>query len=221
MNELISLFVLVFLGGVISSLSPCTLGLLPLIIGYIGGYSKTSNKKIIIQLLFFVIGLSLVLTMLGIVSALAGKAFGFWAKPVWSLIIASFIMIMGLNLLEIIEIPIPSIIKQMPQNKNNSLILYPILLGGIFAFATTPCSTPILAGIMAYASLKANIFLGGALLFFYALGQGIILVLAGLFTSLLKKIMVFKQISQNFVKISGIVLILVSIYIYLSVFGVF
>lgn len=215
------LMTLVFFGGVISSFSPCSLGLLPVIVGYVGGQKETSsNKKIIIQLLFFVLGLSMVLTVLGVISAVAGVAFGFHASPVWALIISSFILVMGLSLLEIIELPVPVLIKQMPKNQNSGLILYPLLLGAAFALATTPCSTPILAGILAYASFKANILLGALLLFLFSFGQGIILICAGLFTSMFKKLVAFRSISGLFVKFSGVVLILTSIYIYLSIFKV-
>ena len=132
---------------------------------------------------------------------------------------ASLILIMGLNLLGILDIQMPAIIKKMPQNKNNDLVIYPIIIGGAFAFATTPCSTPILAGIMAYASLKANILLGAILLFLFSLGQGVILIFAGLFTSLFKKMMIFRSFSHYFMKFSGIILVLTSIYIYFRVFN--
>lgn len=220
LQQTILLFTLVFLGGVISSLSPCSLGLLPVIVGYVGGKTENTGKRTIVQVLFFVVGLSLVLTVLGVASAFAGQAYGSQAGPLWALIMASLILVMGLNLLEIIEIPMPSIVKQMPQNKNNDLIIYPIMLGGAFAFATTPCSTPILAGIMAYASLKANLMLGGLLLFLFSLGQGIILVIAGLFTSVFKKLLVLRSVSGYFIKFSGIILILSSALIYLRIFEI-
>ncbi len=218
----ISLWVigLIFIGGIISSLSPCTLGILPIIMGYIGGYSENTTKKTVIQVLCFVLGLSLVLTTLGMVAAFTGKALGFHSNPVLSLVLASLIMVMGLSLLEIIEVPMPALIKQMPKNNNNNLILYPIVLGGTFALASTPCSTPILAGIMAYASLKANFMFGGILLFFYALGQSVILVFAGLFTSVFKKVSAIKTFSGYFNKFSGVILILAAVFLYLKIFGV-
>ena len=213
------IIVLVFIGGIVSSLSPCTLGILPVIMGYIGGYSENTTKKTVIQVLCFVFGLSVVLTSLGMVAAYTGQALGFHSNPIFILALASLILVMGLSLLEVIEVPMPAIVKQMP-NKNNNLILYPIILGGTFAIASTPCSTPILAGIMAYASLKANLLLGGILLFTYAIGQSVILIFAGLFTSLFKKFNAVKSMSIHFNKFSGVVLILASLFIYLKVFGV-
>lgn len=212
--------ILVFIGGIVSSLSPCTLGILPVIMGYIGGYSENTTKRTVIQVLCFVFGLSIVLTSLGMVAAVTGKALGFHSSPIFALALSSLILVMGLSLLEVIEIPMPTIIKQMPKNNSNNLILYPIVLGGTFALASTPCSTPILAGIMAYASLKANLMFGAILLFTYALGQSVILVFAGLFTSLFKKFNKVKTLSVHFNKFSGVILILAAMFIYLKVFGV-
>ena len=214
------IIVLIFIGGIVSSLSPCTLGILPVIMGYVGGYSENTTKRTVIQVLCFVFGLSAVLTTLGMIAAFTGKALGFHVNPVFGLVLSSLIMVMGLSLLEVIEVPMPIIIKQMPKNNNNNLILYPIILGGTFALASTPCSTPILAGIMAYASLKANLMLGGILLFCYALGQSVILVFAGLFTSMFKKISILKTFSHHFNKFSGTILIAASIFLYLKIFGV-
>lgn len=214
------IILLVFAGGIVSSLSPCTLGILPVIMGYIGGYSENTTKRTVIQVLCFVFGLSLVLTTLGMAAAITGQALGFHSSPVFALLLSSLILTMGLCLLEVIEVPMPAIIKQMPKNSNNNLILYPIVLGGTFALASTPCSTPILAGIMAYASLKANLALGALLLFCYALGQSVILIFAGLFTSMFKKASALKTFSAHFNKFSGVILILASLFLYLKVFGI-
>jgi len=214
------IFPAVFAGGVVSSISPCTLGILPIVIGYIGGYSENTTKKTVVQLLFFILGLSIVLTALGVIAAFTGKTLGFHTNPYLGLMLSSLILVMGLTLLEILEVPMPVIISQMPQNKNNNAVLYPLLLGGAFAIASTPCATPILAGIMAYASLKANVWQGGILLFLYALGQSFIILVAGLFTSLFKKMTYIRNYSYLINKFSGVVLILASAFLYLKIFEI-
>jgi len=218
----ISIWILmaVFAGGIISSVSPCTLGILPIVVGYIGGYSESTTKKTAVQLVFFILGISLVLTSLGVVAAFTGKTLGFHSNPYVGIVLASLIMVMGLTLLEIIEVPMPVLVKQMPQNKNNNLVLYPLMLGGAFALASTPCATPILAGIMAYASLKANVAQGAAMLFLYALGQSAIILVAGLFTSLFKKITVFRNVTGTINKFSGVILIFAALLIYTKIFGI-
>lgn len=213
------IFPAVFVGGVVSSISPCSLGILPIIVGYIGGYAENTTKKTVIQLIFFILGLSLVLTALGVTAAFTGKTLGFHTNPYIGLLLSSLILVMGLTLLEVIEVPMPVVISQMPKN-NNNLVIYPMLLGGAFALASTPCATPILAGIMAYASFKANMLEGGILLFLYALGQSVIILLVGLFASFFKKISTIRNYAHLVNKFSGVVLILASAFLYFKIFEI-
>ena len=148
-----------FIGGVLASLSPCSLAMLPLIIGYVGGYSKETPFKTFLQLCCFILGTAIVFTIIGIVCALTGKVFASALGGYFTLVIASLLLVMGLKLLEILDFETPTIVKAMPVNSTNSIFLYPILLGITFALAGTPCSTPILAGIMAFAAIGKNLSL--------------------------------------------------------------
>ncbi len=221
-QEFSYLFILIsFLGGLLASLSPCTLSILPIIIGYIGGYSEESNLKTFIQLVSFVLGLSLVLTVIGILCALFGRAFVALGGAYWVIFLASLILILGLNLLGVVNFNLPSIVKKMPKGSAQSLFVYPFIIGAAFALASTPCSTPILVGIMSFASLSANLIYASFMLFAFALGQGIIIILAGIFTSFIKKARVFSGISEIFLKIMGVILIICAFLIYFKVFSRF
>ena len=210
-----------FLGGVLSSISPCSIGVLPLIVGYVGGYGDSDKFKTFIQMCSFVIGLSLVLSVIGVICALTGNVFTSVGGAYWILLISSLILVMGLNLLGLVEIPIPAIVKKMPKGNSASLFAYPLLIGILFAFATSPCSTPILAGIMGFASLTKNLALSGLMLLCFSLGQGIIVILAGVFTSFLKGLRNFAQTSEILLKFSGVLLVVASILIYIQVFAKF
>src|SRR5574344_1610205 len=202
-----------FLGGLIASISPCSLAMLPIIVGYVGGYSKTTPIKTFIQLIFFVLGSSIVFTAIGIICALTGKVFVSVAPAYVILFIASLLLVMGLNLMGLLELNLPVVIKQIPQSSGRNMFIYPILIGAIFALAGTPCSTPILAGIMAFASLSANILFAILMLFLFSIGQGIILILAGVFTSGLKKMKKYTTFSDFLLKLSGILLIISGLFI--------
>lgn len=210
-----------FLGGVLSSISPCSIGVLPLIVGYVGGYGDSNKFKTFIQMCSFVLGLGIVLSVIGVICAVTGNVFTSVGGAYWILFIASLILVMGLNLLGLVEIPIPSVIKKLPKGNSASLFLYPILIGILFAFATSPCSTPILAGIMGFASLTKNLALSGLMLLCFSLGQGIIVILAGVFTSFLKGLRNFAQTSEILLKFSGVLLVVASILIYIQVFAKF
>lgn len=213
------MFLVSFFAGILASLSPCSLGILPLIIGYVGGYSQKGNKKLLVQMISFSFGLSLVLSIIGVVCALSGRAFTSFASPVVIILFASVIIILGLNLVGILEIHFPAIVKKMPQNTTGSLFLFPFLVGTFFALAASPCSSPLLASIMAVATISSNILFSIALLFCFALGQCLIVIFFALFTSTLKHMNALAKYSSILMKASGILLILTGLYIYYSIFS--
>lgn len=206
-----------FLGGLISSISPCSLSMLPLIIGYIGGFSDEKPLKTLLQMIIFVLGSGIVFAIIGGICAFTGKLF--IGNPYFTLIVASIILIMGLKILDVIDFDMPVVIKEIPQNKVNSTFLYPLLLGIVFALIGTPCSTPILAGIMGFASISAKISQAVIMLFLFSIGQGLIFIVAGFITSKLKTSKNFYKVSEIIMKISGVLLILAALYIFYKIFG--
>lgn len=217
-NMPILIILVSFIGGVIASLSPCSLGILPIIIGYVGGYSHEKNFRLFVQLLSFSVGVALLLTIVGIICALTGKAFAGVASPIWILLLASIIMISGLHLLGFIEINFPTIIKKFPQGDSTSLFVYPALMGIVFGVAASPCASPILATVLAMASISANILFAALLLFAFALGQSLIVIICGLFTSVLKNLKSMSNLSEFLLKFSGFLFVLAALYIYYKIF---
>ena len=217
-TSILILFALSFLGGLVASISPCSLSMLPIIVGYVGGYSDAKPSKTLLQMIFFVLGTAIVFTIIGIICALTGKVFISFAGGYFGVILASIILIMGLKLIGFLDFELPVLIKEMPKDNAHHTYLYPILLGGVFALVGSPCSTPILAGIMAFASLSANIINAIIMLFLFSLGQGLILILAGFLTSRLKNWGNFYKISDILMRISGFLLIAASLYIFYKIF---
>ena len=217
-GSLLILFVLSFLGGLIASVSPCSLSMLPIIIGYVGGYSKNSPLKTFVQMLSFVFGTAIVFSVIGIICALTGKVFVTFVGGYFGIIVASIILIMGLKLVGILDFELPVILKQMPHNDGANNFLYPIILGAAFALVGSPCSTPILAGIMAFASLSANVIQAIIMLFLFSLGQGLILIFAGILVANLKRMSWFYKFSDFLLKFSGFLLIFASLFIFYKIF---
>ena len=212
---------LCFLGGVVASLSPCGIGMLPVVVSYIGSSSEKNTAKNTLQVLFFILGMSVCLTAIGIVCALTGQIFDATNRVYFVLILTSLIFIFGLNLVGGLEINFPVLVKKFPQSEKHNFITYPLILGIVFALAASPCSTPILAGIMATASMSANLFYAALMLFLFSLGQGMIILVAGLFTSVLKNLSSFAKYTDILTKISGVILIVFAIFLYYKVFSRF
>ncbi len=217
-NFQLMLLGLSFIGGLIASISPCSLAMLPIVIGYIGGFNENDNKNTLLQLTSFVIGSAIVFSIIGILCAVTGKVFISIAGGYFLIFIASLLLTMGLHLLGILEINLPTLISKIPSNSNNSKYLYPMLLGALFAIGGTPCSTPILAGIMSFATITNNILISLLMLFMFALGEGVILVFAGMFTNLIKQIDTVAKYSEIFLKLIGIIMIIASVFLYYKTF---
>ena len=210
-----------FIGGILASISPCSLAMLPVVIGYIGGYGEEDSRKLFWQLLSFIFGSAIVFSIIGVICAITGKVFISVAGEYFIILMASVLFALGLNLIGVLEINFPVLVNKIPQNSNNSQFIYPMILGAVFALAGTPCSTPILAGIMSFAAISNNLLLSVIMLFAFAIGQGLILVFAGMFTGLIKKFGNVVSVSGILIKLSGILLVLASLYLYHKVFSPF
>lgn len=212
-KDLLAIFI-AFAGGIISSISPCVLSILPIIVGYIGGYSEDKVSKAFFQSLLFSIGFTLVLTIIGLIAALAGKVIGSFFGPIWYIILAIISIVMGLSLLEIIQINFPILIKDMPNNKYGKF-LSPIVLGMAFGTIATPCSTPILIALVSYVAYKCSFVFGTLMLVSYAFGHSILLLICGTFTGVIKQVGHIKHWSNYIIKISGILLIVIGLYLFI------
>jgi cytochrome c-type biogenesis protein len=204
-------FVAVFIGGLISAASPCVLAAIPLIIGYVGGYSEGNKKKAALFSLVFVFGLSITFTLLGAAASVMGQFLGFMGR--WLYIgLAVIAILMGLQLMGIISIPLP--FQKTRQIRRKGLV-GAFLLGMLTGTVSSPCATPVLAVILASVSTQGDMAYGGSLLFVYALGHCALIFIAGLSIGFTESIVSSKSI-KNFSlyakKFSGALLVLVGIY---------
>lgn len=204
-------FVAVFVGGLISAASPCVLAAIPLIIGYVGGYSEGNKKKAALFSLVFVLGLSITFTMLGVAASVMGQFLGFMGR--WPYLALAFIaVLMGLQLMGTISIPLPFQKTRAIKTKG---LLGAFLLGMLTGTVSSPCATPVLAVILAYVSTQGDLAYGGSLLFVYALGHCALIFVAGLsigFTESMIGSRGVKNFSLYAKKFSGALLVLVGIY---------
>jgi cytochrome c-type biogenesis protein len=196
----------IFGAGLLTSLTPCMLSMLPITIGYIGGYEAKSRLQAATQSLWFSLGLATTLAILGILAAVLGKVYGQIGigLPIAVSLIA---IIMGLNLLEALPLQLPSIdtMGWIPQNIPNGVRSY--LLGLTFGLVASPCSTPVLAALLAWVSTTGNPILGSFLLLAYTMGYVAPLILAGTFTATIKKFLELRQWSSWITPTSGALLV--------------
>jgi cytochrome c-type biogenesis protein len=196
----------IFLAGLLTSLTPCTLSMLPITIGYIGGSEDQSKKQAVVKSAFFCGGLATTLAGMGVVAASLGKIYGQvgWGLPILVSLVA---IVMGLNLLEVIQIRLPNwgnsnwIQRDWPEG------LRAYLLGLTFGLVASPCSTPVLATLLAWVASTQNLGLGAVLLLAYTAGYVAPLIIAGTFTATVKNLLALRQWSAWITPASGVLLL--------------
>lgn len=210
-------FPLCFLGGIISSASPCVLAMIPLVIGYVGGYAEGSQRKAIQYSLVFTLGLTITFTILGIIASFMGRLFGS-VGDFWKYVLPPVVILLGLQLLGVFNFQFGLSEKLMPQRK---ALLGALLMGLFFGILATPCATPVLAVILTYAATKQTIFYSGALLLAYAAGHWVLVLTAGVSAGLAQKIIASKGVTNvtGYIKKSaGVILIGTGLYLLISPF---
>jgi cytochrome c biogenesis protein CcdA len=171
-------FAAVFLAGVLSSASPCVLVTIPLVVGFVGGYSDGDRWKAFRYSLAFIFGLSITFTAFGAAAGLLGTMFGTLGGP-WQLLAGSIALIMGGQMMGLYEIRLP--IKREFKPKRGGLI-GAFLLGLFFGIVSSPCATPVLVVLLTVVASKGQVLYGIALLFTYAVGHSLLMLCAGTFT---------------------------------------
>jgi len=180
----------VFIGGVLSSSSPCVLATIPLVIGYVGGYSEGDRRKALVYSLTFILGLSITFTALGAIASFLGGFFGLFSRT-WYFIAGGIAVVIGLHLIGLFEWNLPVPVHLQPKRRG---ILGALLLGFFFGIISSPCATPVLALILTFVASKGEVVYGTSLLFIYALGHCLLIFLAGTATGF----------AENFIKSRGI-----------------
>jgi thiol:disulfide interchange protein DsbD len=192
---------LAYLGGVLSSLTPCTYPMIPITIGFIGGTSQKSVKTGWVLSSFYVLGMAAVYTVLGMIASLSGKIFGTMTNsPVWYLLLGGIMLLSALWMFDVIKLDPNVLVAKFLHTqrhhktgtvagiveRNEGTILGAFVLGITSGFIASPCTTPVLTTILSFIAYEKSVVFGALLMFFFALGLGTLLVVVGTFTGAMK-----------------------------------
>jgi cytochrome c-type biogenesis protein len=204
-------FLLVFLGGVITSLGPCNVATIPLIVGYVGGSHDLSRRRAFVLSLSFAVGLAITFMMLGVVAALVGGLIGGTSR-VWFYLVAAVCVIIGLQMLGVIHVPIPTWFGGVRERIGLKGAPGALALGLVSGLVASQCATPVLAAILTYVMAEGALLYGAVLLLVYALGRGVPVVLAGTFTGAVKRLQAMGRWSTLIERVSGVIMLGVGLY---------
>ncbi|MBD2600619.1 MULTISPECIES: cytochrome c biogenesis CcdA family protein [Microcystis] len=203
-NNPLVLLPLAFLGGVIASISPCILALLPVNLSYIGTLKIESRWDAFSKAGLFVLGAVTILSLFGLVSSFAGTVMVEYRGYI-NIVVGLIMAVMGLWLLGVIKLPLPQMNLNLPQAG-------PYGVGLTFALVSSPCASPVLFAVLAAAAATGSQVLGTLTMVSYALGYTILIFLASLFTGLAKQSRNLLQHSETIIRLGSVALMATGAY---------
>ncbi|HAG84478.1 MAG TPA: hypothetical protein DCL61_25810 [Cyanobacteria bacterium UBA12227] len=189
---------LAFVGGLIASVSPCILALLPVNLSYIGTLKIKSRWDAFTKAGLFVLGAVTILSLFGLVSSFAGAVMVDYRGYI-NIVVGLIMAVMGLWLMGLVKLPLPQMHLNLPQAG-------PYGVGLTFALVSSPCARPVLFAVLAAAAATGSQILGTLTMVSYALGYTAVIFLASLFTSLIKQTRFLLNYSEKILRLGSMIL---------------
>lgn len=203
-------YVVSFLEGIITFISPCLLPMLPVYISYFAGGGSRDVKKTVTGAVGFVLGFTVVFVSMG---ALAGSLGGMLIKyrKTVDLVTGIIVIIFGLNYLGVFELNIFKGVSSSGKRKDKGF-LSSFVLGIIFSLGWTPCVGAFLGSALLLASQQATMMKGMLMLLSYSFGLGIPFILSAVLIDNLKSAFDFIKRNYKIINaISGLLLVVLGI----------
>jgi thiol:disulfide interchange protein DsbD len=192
--------ILTYLGGVLSSLTPCVYPMIPITVSVVGGMGgqRKSWKSVTLRGFAYVGGMAVIYSLLGVFAGISGKVFGsFTNHSTWYLTLGAVMTIAALVMLEVIQLDFavwienwkrkwwnrkkPHEHRPLPSSKQETTILGAFVLGVSSGFIAAPCTTPVLTSILAFIAKTQSVGLGFFLMLSFSLGLGTLLLVVAAF----------------------------------------
>lgn len=178
-------FLLVFLGGVATSFTPCVYPMIPITISYIGGRSRGKLGGLFLSV-FFVLGIALTYSILGVVAASTGALFGSAMQSTPVLIAVSLVFFtMGASMLGAFDLALPSGMQTKLQSGPRAGVFGALFMGVVTGLVASPCVGPVVVVLLTFVAKIGSVGLGFLLLFVFALGLGMLFLVIGTFAGAL------------------------------------
>ena len=170
-----------FGAGVLVSFTPCVYPMIPITVGIIGARSETPSLRRSFGLsLTYVFGLVVVYSVLGLLVALLGAQIRSVIMGPYVLVAVAVVFgVLALGMLGLYELQLPPALASRLSAVGGKGYVGVLLMGMVSGLVASPCTAAPLAGILTYVAVKANPLLGFLLLFSFAWGMGLLLVVVG------------------------------------------
>jgi cytochrome c-type biogenesis protein len=206
-------YLLTFIEGIASFISPCLLPMIPIYISYFVGKDEKKTNKAVINSIGFVCGFSIVFLVLSIFASSFGVFVSEYIKYI-KIVFGIIIILLGLNYMEILNLKIINKSRVMNKNAKDLNFIKSVLFGIFFSISWTPCIGTFLSSALLLIAKQQDILKGIVLMLLYSIGLGIPFVISVVLIEKLKSAFNFIKKHYDKIKIiSGIILIGMGIYI--------
>lgn len=206
-------YIITFLEGIISFISPCMLPMIPIYISYFSGNTEKKNVTIL-RSIAFVLGFSLVFCILGTFAGTIGTLLNEYQNIV-NIVCGIIVILFGFSYLEVIKLPF---FKGINKTYSVKSVFSAFVFGVIFSINLTPCTGAFLGSALMLASTAETALKGTLLLLTYSLGLGIPFIICAIILEKMGTTINFIKKHYKIInRICGVFLILVGI---LMIFGI-
>ena len=173
-------FAILFLAGILTSLTPCVYPLIPITVSVFGARQEQRRARSIGLSATYVLGIAAMYSCLGLFAALSGKAFGsVLSSPAVVVVLAMLLTALAASMFGAFELNLPSSVQARLQVVKGAGFPSAFGMGLVAGIVAAPCTGPVLAGVLAYVATRRDAVLGFWMLFTYAMGIGVLFFVIG------------------------------------------
>ncbi len=178
----------IFLGGLALNLTPCVYPLIPITVSYFGGQGEKMAGKPVIHGAFYILGLAVTNSILGVSAALSGGMLGAALQsPVVLILVAAILVALALSFFGLWELRIPVGLTNMAA-KNFGGYFGTLFMGLTLGIVAAPCLGPFILGLLTYVGQKGDPVLGFLYFFVLSVGMGLPLAVLAVFSKAVDKL---------------------------------
>ncbi len=182
------IFGLVFLGGLGLNLTPCVYPLIPITISYFGGQAQGKRGGVVAHAFFYVLGMAVTYSALGVIAAFAGSLFGAALQYPPVLIFIALVMVgLALSMFDVYELRLPAFLNRLAGSQQKGYF-GTLIMGLTVGIVAAPCIGPFVLGLLTYVGDRGSVVLGFSLFFVLALGLGLPFLFLGIFSGSLSRL---------------------------------
>jgi thiol:disulfide interchange protein DsbD len=202
----------IFLGGMALNLTPCVYPLIPITVSYFGGRSGQGQGKLLAHGFFYIIGLAMTNSILGVVAATTGGLMGAMLQNPWVLAtVAAVLLVFASSLFGFWELRLPSGLTQAA-SKNYAGYFGTFFMGMTLGVVAAPCIGPFVLGLLTYVGQQGSPLLGFVLFFSLAMGLGFPYLLLGSFAGAVNRLPASGLWMIGVRKVFGVILVALAAY---------